>query len=212
MSNIIDQWHYFASPVYSIKKLEFLDIAKEVTSEAISKEMKAGKMSEIYPVIMADIISDERLTPLLQYVANSTWNLLNDQGYAMEGLSTYFTEAWCQQHHKYSSMEYHQHADCNVVAFYFIECPKDPPKMVIHDPRPSKVMCNLPEADGRNLTMATTSINFTPEPGTLMFANSWLPHSFTRNTSTKPFKFIHMNIATRPHVEPIHYPPTAEII
>ena len=212
MTDILDQWHYFSSPVYSIKKLEFLDIVQKVSNDALRIQRKQQKINEIYPVIHADISGAEELKDFHDYVINTAWNLLNNQGYAMDGQSTYFTGSWVQEHHKYSSMEYHSHNDCQMVAFYFVECPIDPPKMVIHDPRPAKTMVDLPEADVTNLTMATSTINFTPEPGTLMYANSWLPHSFTRNASTKPFKFIHMNIATREYKEPIIYPATAEII
>ena len=38
-------------------------------------------------------------------------------------------------------------------------------------------------------------INFVPKEGQLMFTNSWLPHSFTKNQSKKPIRFIHFNIA-----------------
>lgn len=212
MSDVLDQWHYFASPVYSIKKPEFLDIAKTVSNDFLRVERKQNKMNEVYPIVQVDIASDARLAPFLEYVINTAWNLLNDQGYMMHGLSTYFTEIWCQEHHKYSSMDYHHHGDCNLIAFYFLECPKDPPRMVVHDPRIAKTMMGLPEANPNNLTLASPAVNFVPEPGTLMFANSWLPHSFTRNTSTKPFKFIHMNIATRVYVEEPAYEPTAEVI
>lgn len=212
MSDVLDQWHYFASPVYSIKKPEFLSLAKEISNDALKLTRKETKVDEIYPVIQADISTDPRLQPFLDYVINTAWNLLNDQGYAMEGMSTYFTEVWCQEHHKYSSMDYHNHGDCNMVAFYFLECPKDPPRMVVHDPRVAKTMTALPEANPSNLSLASSAVNFVPEAGTLMYANSWLPHSFTRNSSTKPFKFIHMNIATRVYVEPVVYENTAEII
>lgn len=212
MNDVLDQWHYFVSPVYSIKKPEFLETAKKVTAELTNIQRKSSKMDDIYPVIMADLMMDERMQPLLEYTINTAWNLLSDQGYSMEDRSTYFTEVWSQEHHKYSSMEYHSHNDCQLVAFYFVECPKDPPKLIIHDPRPSKIMMNLPENNMNNLTMATSSVNFTPEAGTLMYANSWLPHSFSRNSSVKPFKFIHMNIATKIQEQPILYPATAEII
>jgi hypothetical protein len=75
-----------------------------------------------------------------------------------------------------------------------------------------KAMIPLYEQDTTNVTVATSKINFVPSPGQLVFANSWLPHSFTRNTSTKPFKFIHMNITARVHQAPVEYPATAEII
>jgi len=37
-------------------------------------------------------------------------------------------------------------------------------------------------------------VSFKPENGMLLFSNSWLPHSFTRNGSDKPFKFLHFNL------------------
>jgi len=43
-------------------------------------------------------------------------------------------------------------------------------------------------------TYASTMINFEAEPGTLLFTNSWLPHSFTRNASKTPSRFIHFSL------------------
>jgi uncharacterized protein (TIGR02466 family) len=212
MSDVLDQWQYFSTPVYSIMKPEHLDVAKTASNAQLSAVRKSTKMNDIYPVIQADLFSEEKLVPLYEYILNTAWNILSDQGYNMNGLSTHFTECWVQEHHKSSSMEHHHHNDCQLVAFYFLECPADPPKMVIHDPRSTKAMLPLYEQDVTNITVATSTINFTPTHGQLIFANSWLPHSFTRNTSTKPFKFIHMNIATRPYQAPVEYPATAEII
>lgn len=211
MNDVLDQWSYFVSPIYSIKKPEFLTTSKLATSQLIKNYRKDNKIDEIYPILQVDVSSDARMTPLLDYVVNTAWNLLDGQGYDMAGCQTYFTEAWCQEHHKYSSMDYHNHNDSQLIAFYFLDCPEDPPKMTIHDPRPAKLMVNLPEKNTNEITMATSIINFTPEPGTLMFANSWLPHSFTRNASIKPFKMIHMNIGVRPFIDQ-HVPPAAEII
>jgi len=212
MTDVLDQWHYFATPVYSHKKLEFLEDVKKASNDALKNIRKTSKMDEVYPVIQANISSDERALPFFEYVVNTAWNLLDGQGYAMQGLSTYFTEIWVQEHHKSSSMEYHQHNDSQLVAFYFLECPENPPSLSIYDPRPTKNMVNIPEKDASAVTMASSQLNFVPEAGTLMFTNSWLPHSFSRNTSVKPFKFVHMNIAVRPHVEAIEYPDTAEIV
>jgi hypothetical protein len=212
MTDVLDQWHYFATPVYSNKKLEFLEDVRKASNDALKNIRKTSKMDEVYPVIHANISSDERALPFFEYVVNTAWNLLDGQGYAMQGLSTYFTEIWVQEHHKYSSMEYHQHNDSQLVAFYFLECPENPPTLSIYDPRPTKNMVNIPEKDASAVTMASSQLNFVPEAGTLMFTNSWLPHSFSRNTSVKPFKFVHMNIAVRPHVGEIEYPDTAEIV
>ena len=212
MTDTLDQWHYFSTPVYSIMKPNFLETARSVCNKSLSAMRKNNKINDVYPVVHADVSAEEELLELIQYTLNTGWNLLSDQGYNMNGLQTYLTECWSQEHHKYSSMEYHSHNDCQLVAFYFLDCPKDPPRLVIHDPRPMKTMTPLYEEDLTTISMASERINFTPEPGQLIFANSWLAHSFTRNSSTKPFKFIHMNISTRPDVVVPEYPATADII
>lgn len=212
MTDTLNQWQYFSSPIYSIEKPEFLPDVLAASNDALRKARKERKPDEIYPVTMSGFDGDPRINPFWDYAINTGWNILRDQGYAMGGLETYFTEFWCQQHDKYSSMEYHLHGDCKIVAFYFLECPKDPPRLVIHDPRPGKVMSPLREADANVISLASSAVNFVPKPGTLMYANAWLPHSFTRNSSVKPFKFIHMNIDTRPSAPPVCHAPTAEII
>jgi hypothetical protein len=209
MSDIVDQWQYFPSPVYSIKKPDFLNAARKASKEALKAH---GAINPIYPMAHGNLFDDANLEPLFGYVLNTGWNLLSEQGYQMEGLSTHLTEAWVQEHHKLSSMEYHSHSDCDLVAFYVLECPKDAPKLVIHDPRSMRIASNLPEADLSKITTATRMVNFTLEAGMLMFTPSWLAHSFTRNPSLKPFTFIHLNIRTRPYVAPLEFPATAEII
>lgn len=212
MTDMLDQWHYFVSPIYSIKKLEFLSNVLEASNDSINAYLSENSIDSTYPVVQTGISDDQRILPLLNYTVNTAWNLLDEQGYNMEGLSTYFTEVWCQEHQKYSSMEYHVHRETQMVAFYFLECPEDCPKLVIHDPRPGKTMSELTLKTTDQLTLSSSRVYFTPEPGTLMFTNSWLPHSFTRNASEKPFKFIHMNINTRPYVPVESFPNTAEII
>jgi len=212
MTDVLEKWEYFSSPVYSIMKPEFLEPVSMVTSSLLTTARQNNKMNEIYPIVQTEVQYVDETQELLDYVLNTAWNLLSGQGYLMNGLSTYFTECWVQEHHKYSSMEYHTHNNCHLSAFYFLECPKDPPKMVIHDPRVMKSMVSLYEEDTSKITDATPMINFTPEPGQLIFTNSWLPHSFTRNQADTPFTIIHMNISTRVYNEPIVHPATAEII
>ena len=212
MSDTLDQWHYFVTPVYSIKKLEFLGAAKVACNEMLNLGRGKHRENKIYPVLQVDVSSDKRLTPFLDYTLNTGWNLLRDQGYAMDNFTTHFTEAWCQEHDKYSSMECHTHSDSKLIAFYFVECPNDPPRLVIHDPRPGKIMADFVETDSNKLSLMSPAVNFIPEPGMLMFANSWLPHSFTRNSSNKPFKLIHMNITIKRHSQANSTAPKAEII
>jgi hypothetical protein len=113
-------------------------------------------------------------------------------------------------------MDEHVHGfGAQLIGFYFLETPEDCSKIVMHDPRPGKKQINLSEENIFNATSASLAINFTPKPGLLFFANSWIPHSFSRHASEKPIKFIHFTISSRAAEETnttSTSTPTAEII
>lgn len=211
-TNILDQWHYFSTPVYTIKKPEFLTNVLKASNDSLNKMSKQIAMDEIYPVVQADISTYSECEEFFNYCVNTAWNLLDSQGYDMENRETWFTEIWAQDHRKYSAMEYHTHSNSQLIGFYFLECPSDKIKAVFHDPRPGKLMADLPEKNYSELSLATSTINFNVEPGQLIFTNAYVPHSFTRNNTNKPFKFIHMNISVRNASPQIIYPDTAEIV
>lgn len=213
MGDILDTWTYFVTPVYNIVKEEFLKDISKACDKAVKEEKNRNNIDPIYPAVQASLdLNDKSIINFYQYVVNTAWNLLKSQGYKMDGVSTYFEGAWCQEHYRYSSMDYHIHNDSKMIAFYFMECPKNPPKLTIHDPRPGKIMNDLPEENMSEISMASSIINFTPTPGLLVYTNSWVPHSITRNKSDKPFRFVHMNIGTRPLVTNPVFPDTAEVI
>lgn len=131
----------------------------------------------------------------------------------MQDKAVAFTEMWTQEHHKHSAMDAHVHGfGSQIVGFYFLETPEDCSRVVFHDPRAAKVQIDLPEQDVNMATPASKMINFQPKPGLMIFANSWLMHSFTRHASDKPIKFVHFNLTvqmTQPAACPM---PAAEII
>ena len=205
---------YFQTLVYTDKKPEFLDVVREVCDEYVEKAKAEQELNEIYPVYMTgSFYDDPRMADFAQMVGQTAWDILGGQGYNMNGLSTFFTEMWCQQHYKHSSMEQHVHGfGSQIVGFYFTKTPEDCSRVVFHDPRAGKVMINLPEADMSLATPASNMINFKPEPGMLMFTNAWLAHSFTRHAANEPIQFVHFNLGVRqdmPHVCPA---PAAEVI
>jgi uncharacterized protein (TIGR02466 family) len=129
----------------------------------------------------------------------------------MDSLVTFFTEMWTQEHRHMSSMETHIHGHgVQISAFYFIDAPKDSCKLVLHDPRQAKVIINLPEKDANKITLGSHQIVFTPEEGTLIFVNAWLPHSLTKNMSQGPMRFVHMNLSVA--VAPEAQEPEVEVI
>jgi hypothetical protein len=61
-------------------------------------------------------------------------------------------------------------------------------------------------------TAASRMINFTPKPGMMIFANSWLGHAFTRHAAELPIKFVHFTLAVIPSPQSACPMTAAEII
>jgi len=188
---------YFSSMIYTMMAENFLDTVSKVSDEYITKMQQSRELDEIYPVHQSENFSnDERILDFVKFISQIAWEILQRQGHAMNQYNTITHELWCQDHHKHSGMDQHIHGNsCQISGFYFLHCPENSPKVVIHDPRPSKVYAGLPEENVCMITAASQAINFTPSKGQLMFMNSWLPHSFGKNPSDDNFRFIHFNIS-----------------
>jgi hypothetical protein len=210
----LDEFHYFVTPIYITKQPQFLETMKVIAADSIKKVHGKAKPNKIHPVLMSgNMLEDPRIEEFASFVGSTAWNILSSQGYAMENFSTVFTELWCQEHYQTSSMDYHAHPGGNfLVGFYFLDVPEGSPHAVVHDPRPSRMMLSLPEANPSQATLASTMINFKPEPGTIMVAPAWLAHSFGRNPSKAPFRFVHFNISVQPSAPAACPMPEAEII
>ena len=194
MSDDLQPVYCFPSIVVTAFKPEFLEAVNAVSDENLAQQ--PDDINEIYPAKMSgDYSQDPRLADFCTFIGKSAWEILRNQGHDMENASTFFTEMWTQEHHKHSLMEQHVHGNgAQLVGFYFLETPENCSKALFYDPRPGKVQINLPEANMGEITPASNMIGFEAKPGTMIFANSWLPHGFTRHGSDEPIKFVHFNI------------------
>jgi uncharacterized protein (TIGR02466 family) len=213
VENQLSSWNYFPTTIYTIERLDFLKVVQEVSDERLEEKKSKDNLDPIYPVMMTDnLFTDDRISKFCDYVGATAWNILEAQGYAMTNMVTTFTEMWTQEHHKHSLMEQHVHGfGAQLVGFYFLETPENCSNLVFHDPRAGKVQVNLPEANVNMATPASQMINFTPKPGMMIFANSWLAHSFTRHSADKPIKFVHFNLTVQQAPQTCAMP-AAEII
>lgn len=205
---------HFASPIYLIERPDFLAAVSAVSNDALETARKERDLNEIYPVYMTgNYFGDSRVEKFVEFVGSTSWNILNEQGYAMQDKAVQFTEMWTQEHHKHSAMDQHVHGyGSQIVGFYFLETPEGGSNVVFHDPRAGKVQIDLPEQDMNLATPASRMINFTPKPGMLIFANSWLAHAFTRHAADLPIKFVHFNLAVIPAPQAACPMPAAEIV
>jgi uncharacterized protein (TIGR02466 family) len=204
---------HFSCPIYIIERPDFLEVVNQVSEEALAKPKKEEKLNEIYPVYMTDnYFGDTRLNPFTEFIGYTAWNILNEQGYAMQDKAVSFTEMWTQEHYKHSLMDQHVHGfGSQIVGFYFLKTPEDCSRVVFHDPRAGKVQNDLPEQNINTATSASKMINFVPKPGMMIFANSWLAHSFTRHAAELPIKFVHFNLTVIPQTQTCAVP-AAEVI
>jgi len=208
----LEEFHYFSSPVYAVKTPQFLDPMRKVSKKYLEKSKCRHKGKNPMTLMTQDFSADPDAVDFAAYVSQTAWNILNSQGYNVDNIVTYFTEMWTQEHNFHSSMEQHIHGGgVQICAFFFLQVPENACKMVIYDPRPAKVIIGLPPKDNNAVTLASQQIVFTPEEGLLIFTNSWLPHSFTRNfNKNKAVHFVHMNLSVAP--APVENDSNVEVI
>ena len=206
--------YHFPCPIYLIERPDFLEVVNTVSEEALDVVRKDRDLNEIYPVHMTgSYFGDPRMAGFSEFVGATAWNILNEQGFAMQDKAVQFTEMWTQEHHKHSAMDAHVHGfGSQIVGFYFLETPEDCSRVVFHDPRAAKVQIDLPEQDINMATPASKMINFQPKPGLMIFANSWLMHSFTRHAAEQPIKFVHFNLTVIQQQPAVCPAPAAEIV
>lgn len=194
MTSKIEGNSYFGASVYTVDMPEFVNSATEVANEFL-KENKE-EINDIYPVKMTgNMFMDKRMDAFCHFAANSARAILDDQGYNVNLFNMYFSEMWTQQHYKGSGMDQHIHGQgTQITGFYFLEVPTNSSRVIFHDSNVGKLLTGLPEKDVSRVTAASTMINFEPKVGQFMFTNAWLSHSFTKNSSEQPFKFIHFNL------------------
>jgi len=205
--------YYFPCPIYLIERPDFLEAVNVVSEESLEVQRKERDLNEIYPVYMtSNYFGDPRMEKFTEFVGATAWNILNEQGYAMQDKAVQFTEMWTQEHHKHSAMDAHVHGfGSQIVGFYFLETPENWSHVVFHDPRAAKVQIDLLVQDVNIATPASKMINFTPKPGMMIFANSWFAHSFTRHAADTPIKFVHFNLTVIPQQQSCPAP-AAEIV
>lgn len=202
----------FPTLVYHIKKPIFFERIRNAAMGALS-EIRNG-INDVYPVKMSgDISQDPSIQDFCEYVAKTSLNILREQGYDVENKAAFFESIWCQEHHKHSMMEQHVHpGDVQMVGFYFLDTPDECSMATFYDPRAGKVQSGRPEANMANVTYASNAFQMKPEAGQLILTNAWVPHSFTRQHSDKPFRFIHFNVCLTDNIPAACCKPADEIV
>lgn len=197
MNNQLEVIQIFPTFLYVVEKPEFISQVNMVADELL---ISAQPKHPLYPMKMTGSMEmDDRLQDFAKFTAITAGNILTDQGYKTDGQGAYFESMWCQEHQKMSSMDQHTHPNVLMVGFFFLNAPQNSSVVNFFDPRAGKVATPLEDANQSSLSYASNVFQIEPKPGMLLFANSWLPHSFTRHGSDTPLRFVHFNIGLTQH-------------
>ena len=149
------------------------------------------------------LYEDDRLHEFELLVRNTGRNILTDQGFDLSNHTLDYTEMWIQKfaYEGGGHQDTHVHWDNHISGFYFVECSERTSKPIFHDPRPGRMMLNLPIKNHSKLCPAMERQIVNVKPGTLLLFNSWLPHQFSVDKGIDPFRFIHFNLQARVNSE-----------
>ena len=198
---------FFPSLIYFIEKPEWIKDINIISDEYIEKAKHRdkdllNKRKERYGDIgdhgmtyhSSCMIQDNRLTKFKNFISKTSIEILTSQGYNLDKHKMFWTELWVQEFGKNGGGHHdsHIHGNNHISGFYFLQCSNKTSYPVFHDPRPGKLMTQLPVQEGINA--AIEKIDYKIVPVTLMFFNSYLPHQFTVDDGVEPFRFIHFNL------------------
>jgi len=201
--NLVEN-HFFNTPIYFGEKKEWLEKLNLASDPHISKAREGNE--KVFVKDFAVVHHSETLThdinfkEFLKYINSNAWDILNNQGFDLTNYSLATTELWVQEFANLGGGNHspHIHWNGHISGFYFLKCSPKTSYPIFHDPRPGKMMIQLPEKNLKKITEASEKIICSPKPGTLVFFNSYLSHEFSVDQGIEPFRFIHFNIQAVP--------------
>jgi len=146
------------------------------------------------------LTNDSNFNKLSEFILKRSFSFLENQGYCLKNYSLIMNDLWVQEFSKEGGGNHntHVHSNNHVSGFYFLKCSDKTSYPVFHDPRPGKLMNQLPEKNKGEITDASEAIPFFPKPGIFVFFNSYVGHEFVVDHGIDPFRFIHFNVQAIP--------------
>ena len=206
----LDFTGFFITPIYTTKIVEGVShlnkicdkIIKDVKNKNkfIYKENKKFYKKNILDFGMShhstSLINNPEFFELKEFINKSSLKILNHMGYDITNHKIFWTEMWVQEfaengggHH-----QRHVHNMNHISGFYFLKCSEKTSFPIFHDPRPAKVISQLPLKKNENNFFGAELVNYKPVPGTLILFPAFLEHEFEIDYGIEPFRFIHFNL------------------
>ena len=210
--SLFDTLIYQAEIPEYLNDKDFMSVCDEHTEKAIKNtQQKIEERQKKYNAAIKDhgmsyhsgskLYEDDRFHNFELLIRNTARNILTDQGFDLSNYTLDYTEMWIQKfaYDGGGHQDTHIHWDNHISGFYFVECSDRTSKPIFHDPRPARMMFNLPIKDHSKLCPAMERQIIKVKAGTLLLFNSWLPHQFSVDNGIDPFRFIHFNLQANKH-------------
>ena len=204
----MNKTEYFASPVYSENKPEWVNNLNSLSDPYIKKarddqaENNRKRLTIGYKNDIGMTYHSEPLEPASNfkffhdYMATKARWILDDMGYDIDKYNLIFTESWVQEFSENGAGHhwFHTHANAHVSGFFFLKCSEKTSKPLFQDPRTAHVPLKLKEKDTTKLSNANDIINYSVAPGTLMMFPADMSHAYAVDHGLENFRFIHVNL------------------
>lgn len=189
----MEAFEYFPAKVYREEHPDWVGYTLQV-----AQKYYAAAQNGSYVAQTAHMANDPDLKFLVDYLLLAGDTILREQGYDMNKYELYLSGLWGQDVKCMTGTNVHLHKNSQICGWFFLKTPEGGSYPVYHDPRMNKQMIELDYVHGPELTNASSYVHFNNvKPGTFLFANSWMQHQLTPNTSQAETKSIHFIISHR---------------
>jgi len=189
----MDAFAYFSSNIYREDHPDWVGYTLQVTQKYYAAVQNGGLIAQT-----AHMANDPDLKFLVDYLLLAGNTILRDQGYDVDKYELYLSGLWGQDTGCSGGTNVHIHKNSQICGWFFLETPEGGSYPIYHDPRMNKQMIELDYVQRPELTNASSYIHFNNiKPGTFLFANSWMQHQLTPNTSQAKTKSVHFIISHR---------------
>ena len=204
---------YFKCPIWYADEPKFVkklnkasdkyikDSQKRLKPDMDKRNKKFGDKGDMGHVFHStSLIGDPKFKELQDYVGATSYNLLGEMGFDLTNYQVFTTELWVQEFAKKGGGHHtlHTHWNGHISGFYFLKASERTSMPLFEDPRAGNMMNLLPEKDKKNISYASTQINYKVNPGRMIFFPSYLPHQYVTDMGYEPFRFIHWNCQAIP--------------
>lgn len=184
---------YFPAIVYRDERPDFVEKLLPTCVEYLNSVRDENRSMTQSNFLVHDPVFRE----VSDYLLLSSVNLLRDQGYSVDKYDFYLSGLWAQETKKGAGTDVHVHNNSQMCGWLFLETPENGSYPVYYDSRMNKKMIELHfDSASDEITNATDTINFNNvNPGTVLFANSWLTHQISGSLTDLPTRCLHFIIS-----------------